>query len=101
MATIVEAPEAPQRYHLIGHRTVVPILRKRRFAPRYLRAAPKAGALTKLRHGPAIVPLGGSGAAAPSGALRAIDSTACPRSWRIYGPRAASGGNFSRPWLPL
>jgi len=29
----------------------------------------------------------GSGAARPSGALRAIDSTACPRSWRTCGPR--------------
>jgi hypothetical protein len=29
----------------------------------------------------------GSGAAAPSGALRAIDSTARPRSWRTCGPR--------------
>jgi hypothetical protein len=29
----------------------------------------------------------GSCAAAPSGALRAIDSTARPRSWRTYGPR--------------
>ena len=32
-------------------------------------------------------PLGGSGAAAPSGALRAIDSSARPRSWRPFGPR--------------
>ena len=29
----------------------------------------------------------GSGAAAPHGALRAIDSSACPRSWRTCGPR--------------
>jgi hypothetical protein len=29
----------------------------------------------------------GSGAAAPAGALRAIDSTARPRSWRPCGPR--------------
>jgi hypothetical protein len=29
----------------------------------------------------------GSGAARPSGALRAIDSTAWPRSWRTCGPR--------------
>jgi hypothetical protein len=29
----------------------------------------------------------GSGAARPSGALRAIDSSACPRSWRTCGPR--------------
>jgi hypothetical protein len=29
----------------------------------------------------------GSGAAAPGGALRAIDSLACPRSWRTFGPR--------------
>jgi hypothetical protein len=29
----------------------------------------------------------GSGAAAPQGALRAIDPSACPRSWRTFGPR--------------
>ena len=29
----------------------------------------------------------GNGADRPSGALRAIDSTACPRSWRTCGPR--------------
>ena len=29
----------------------------------------------------------GSGAARPQGALRAIDSTACPHSWRTCGPR--------------
>jgi hypothetical protein len=29
----------------------------------------------------------GSGAAAPEGALRAIDSTARPHSWRTFGPR--------------
>jgi len=32
-------------------------------------------------------PTRGSGADAPSGALRAIDSSARPRSWRTYGPR--------------
>jgi hypothetical protein len=32
-------------------------------------------------------PLRGSGAARPSCALRAIDSSACPRSWRTCGPR--------------
>jgi hypothetical protein len=40
------------RHHLIRRGTVAPILRKRRFALRILRAAPKAGALTKLRHVP-------------------------------------------------
>ena len=34
------------RQHLIRWRTVAPILRKHRFAPRYLRAAPKSGALS-------------------------------------------------------
>jgi hypothetical protein len=34
-----------------------------------------------------LAPLGGSGAARPSGALRAIDSTACPRSWQAFGLR--------------
>ena len=29
----------------------------------------------------------GNGAAAPQGALRAIHSSACPRSWRTCGPR--------------
>ena len=33
-----------------------------------------------------LAPLRGSGAAAPSGALRAIDSSARPRSWRTFGP---------------
>jgi hypothetical protein len=32
-------------------------------------------------------PLGGSGAARPRGALRAIDATAWPRSWWTCGPR--------------
>jgi uncharacterized membrane protein YkvA (DUF1232 family) len=36
---------------------------------------------------PLTGPPRGSGAAAPSGALRAIDSTARPRSWRTCGPR--------------
>jgi hypothetical protein len=34
-----------------------------------------------------LCPTRGSGAAAPQGALRAIDSTAHPRSWRTCGPR--------------
>jgi hypothetical protein len=34
-----------------------------------------------------LAPLRGSGAARPQGALRAIDPSACPRSWRTYGPR--------------
>jgi hypothetical protein len=34
-------------------------------------------------------PPGGSGAAAPGGALRAIDSSTRPRSWRTYGRRRA------------
>jgi hypothetical protein len=34
-----------------------------------------------------VMPRRGGGAAAPSGALRAIDSSARPRSWRTYGPR--------------
>jgi hypothetical protein len=34
-----------------------------------------------------LAPLGGSGAARPQGALRAIDSSAWPRSWRTCGPR--------------
>jgi hypothetical protein len=34
-----------------------------------------------------LAPLRGSGAAAPGGALRAIDSSARPRPWRTYGPR--------------
>jgi hypothetical protein len=41
-----------------------------------------------------VMPLGGSGADRPSGALRAIDSTACPRSWadlRPASPAAAIG----------
>jgi hypothetical protein len=29
----------------------------------------------------------GSGAARPQGALRAIDASACPHSWRTFGPR--------------
>jgi hypothetical protein len=36
---------------------------------------------------PTVAPLGGSGAATPQGALRAIDSPARPRSWRTCGPR--------------
>jgi hypothetical protein len=39
-----------RRHHLIRGRTVAPILRKRRFALRFVRAALKAGPLTKLRH---------------------------------------------------
>jgi hypothetical protein len=34
-----------------------------------------------------LAPRRGSGAAAPSGALRAIDPSARPRSWRTFGPR--------------
>jgi hypothetical protein len=34
-----------------------------------------------------MAPLRGSGTARPSGALRAIDPTACPHSWRTFGPR--------------
>src|SRR5512133_668146 len=34
-----------------------------------------------------MAPLGGSGAAAPSGALRAINPSARPRLWRTFGPR--------------
>jgi hypothetical protein len=34
---------------------------------------------------PLVMPLGG--AERPQGALRAIDSSACPRSWRTCGPR--------------
>jgi hypothetical protein len=34
-----------------------------------------------------VMPRRGSRAAAPGGALRAIDSSAWPRSWRTYGPR--------------
>jgi len=48
---------AGSRHHLIRRGTVASILRKRRFAPRILRAAPKAGALTKLRHVPRLRPL--------------------------------------------
>jgi hypothetical protein len=36
--------------------------------------------------GVGVAPLGGSGAARPSGALRAIDASARPRSWRTCGP---------------
>ena len=56
-----------------------------------LRLAQRPGAHSSRLPGVALAPLGGSGAARPSGALRAIDSTACPRSG---GPavRAACGG---------
>ena len=34
------------------------------------------------------------------GALRAIDSLACPRSWQAYGPRRF-GSDLSLPWWAL
>jgi hypothetical protein len=49
-----------------------------------------------LAHGPPR----GSGAAAPSGALRAIDASARPRSWRTFGPRRLAAAISSLPWLP-
>jgi hypothetical protein len=48
--------------------------------------APLRGASRPQKPRPTGPPRG-SGAAAPSGALRAIDSTARPRSWRAFGPR--------------
>jgi hypothetical protein len=50
-------------------------------------ASCQGGALTKLRDAPVDSPPRGSGAPAPYGALRAIDSSARPRSWRTFGPR--------------
>jgi hypothetical protein len=61
------------------------------------------------RHPPAGGPRG-SGAAAPGGALRAIDPSAWPRSWRTFGPRrlrrqsrpalvATQGGGGITNWL--
>jgi hypothetical protein len=44
-------------------------------------------------------PPSGSGAARPSGALRAIDPTAWPRSRRTCGPRHLRRQS-QRPWLP-
>jgi len=43
--------------------------------------------------------LGGSGAAAPSGALRAIDQSARPRLGQTFGRRRLRR-HLSRPWLP-
>jgi len=43
--------------------------------------------LQSLSHQCWSCPPRGSGAARPSGALRAIDSSTCPRSWRAFGPR--------------
>jgi hypothetical protein len=40
-----------------------------------------------LSHRCWLCPLRGSGADGPSDALRVIDLTACPRSWRTCGPR--------------
>jgi hypothetical protein len=44
-------------------------------------------------------PLRGSGSDRPQGALRAIDASARPRSWRTFGPRRLRQ-HFSLPWLP-
>jgi hypothetical protein len=52
-----------------------------------------------------LAPLGGSGAAAPSGALRAIDSSAWPRFRRTCGPhrlrRQMGAGAISTPPWPV
>ena len=45
-------------------------------------------------------PLRGSGAAAPGGALCAIDASARPRFWRTCGPRILRRQS-ERPWLRL
>jgi hypothetical protein len=50
-----------------------------------------------------LCPFGGSGAAAPQGALRAIDPSARPRSWRTFGPRrlrrqSQACPGCHRPW---
>jgi hypothetical protein len=49
-------------------------------------SCPFVGPVSRKNRG-RLAPLGGSGAARPQGALRAIDSSACPRSWRTCGPR--------------
>jgi hypothetical protein len=48
--------------------------------------APVGGPVGRKNRG-RLAPLRGSGAAAPGGALRAIDPSARPRSWRTCGPR--------------
>jgi hypothetical protein len=48
--------------------------------------SPFVGAVSR-KNGGLLGPLRGCGAARPQGALRAIDSTACPHSWRTCGPR--------------
>jgi hypothetical protein len=54
--------------------------------PPFPLAVPPRGASRPQTPRPTSPPRG-SGAAAPQGALRAIDSTARPRSWRTFGPR--------------
>ena len=68
------------RHHLIRRVTVAPILRERRLAPRFLRAAPKAGALTKLRHDRLMAPRGSGAAAAMCAELNRADGDVPPRS---------------------
>jgi hypothetical protein len=77
-----------------------PILRKGRLAPRILRAAPKAGALTKLAHVPTHGPLGG--VERPRRVVRF--ARLIQRPGRVLGGptvRAAFGGNRILPWLLL
>jgi hypothetical protein len=65
----------------------------------YLRwSCPRGGPVGRKNRG-RLAPLRGSGAARPNGALRAIDSSACPRSWRTAGPRRLRR-HLSLPWLP-
>jgi hypothetical protein len=53
--------------------------------------------LTKLPLVPAHGPPGGSGAAGPGGALRAIDATTRPRSWRTHRSAPSSAASSSPP----
>ena len=56
-------------------------------APRPLQAANARTSSTVRSAGQVSLSTRGSGAAAPGGALRAINSSARPRSWRTFGPR--------------
>src|SRR6266540_3199530 len=85
------------------HPRTRPRLRRRR----YRRQEPLRGA-SRPQKARATGPPWGRGAAAPQGALRAIDSSARPRFWRTFGPRrlrrqyepalaAAQGGGAPLP----
>jgi hypothetical protein len=70
-------------YGIPTRRGGVPLLSR---ASTSVQVMPLVGPVGRKNRG-RLAPLRGSGAAAPGGALRAIDPSARPRSWPAFGPR--------------